>query len=218
VTVRLSQFFDQHSEPVGQRVAVALSKLGLALKQQAWTQASQDGLSPTQGQILSALSLEGALTGSELAARLGVSLPTVSDAVRVLVEKGALEKRPDPRHPRASLLSLTPHGAELAKRVSTWPDFLAASVGELSKSEQEAVLSAVLKMIRSLQQKGLIPVSRMCVSCKYFQPNVHEGELPHHCGLVDAAMAGRHLRVECPEHVEADAAERDAAWERFVSR
>ena len=197
-------------------MALGLSKLGLALKQQAWAQAHQAGLSPTQGQILAALALEGPLSGSELAARLGITLPTVSDAVRVLVEKGALEKRPDPRHARASLLLLTPQGASAAKQVSEWPDFLAASVGELPAPEQEAVLGAVVKMIHSLQRKGHIPTSHMCVSCKFFQPNVHEGPEPHHCAFVDAPMAGRHLRIECAEHKEADAAARDAVWKRFV--
>jgi DNA-binding MarR family transcriptional regulator len=198
---RLRVVFDEQSEPIDRRIAVGLQKLGLALKHREWSQASDDGLSPTQGQILAALALEGPLSGSELAARIGVTLPTISDSARALVDKGAVDKRPDPRHPRASLLALTARGRALARRVSTWPDFLASAVGELSPPEQEVFLAGVVKMIRSLQDRGLIPTSRMCVTCRYFRPNAHAGAaLPHHCDFVDAPMADRHLRVDCDDH------------------
>jgi DNA-binding MarR family transcriptional regulator len=212
---KLPIFFEENSEPVDRRVAVGLHKLGLAMKQQAWSQANEHGLSPTQGQILATLALEGELNSSELSTRLGITLATISDSVRALVEKRAVEKRPDARHPRASLVALTVRGRALAEKASSWPDFLASAVGELSTGEQEAVLAAVIKMIRSLQLAGKIPTSRMCITCRSFRPNVHDGPMPHHCALVDAPMADRHLRIECAEHDEADAQLRDESWRRF---
>lgn len=213
----LPTFFDENSEPVGRRVAVGLHKLGLAMKQQSWSQANEDGLSPTQGQILATLHLEGPLSGSELANRLGVKLPTISDSVRVLVEKEAVNKTPDPRHPRASLISLTAKGRKLALKVSGWPDFLAMAAESLSEPEQEVFLKGIVKLIRALQEAGHIPTNRMCVTCRFFQPNVHQGDTPHHCAFVDSPMADRHLRVECGEHQEADPAARDALFRRFLS-
>src|SRR5262245_13505387 len=91
-------FFDQNSDPIDMRIATGLHKLGIAMKQQTWLQASGDGLSPTQGQILAALLVEGPLSGTDLAKRLGVSLPTISDSVRSLVEKDLVDKKPDARH------------------------------------------------------------------------------------------------------------------------
>lgn len=208
--------FEVLSEPVERRVATGLHKLGLAMKQQAWSQAADEGLSPTQGQILSSLALEGPSTGSELAARLGVSLPTISDSAKALVDKGLVDKGKDPRHPRASLLSLTPPGRTLAAKVRDWPDFLAAAVETLADGERTVMLTAVVKMIRALQESGHVPVHRLCVTCRYFRPRVHEGERPHHCALVDAPMADRHLRVECPDHEPADADVAAATWARFV--
>jgi DNA-binding MarR family transcriptional regulator len=208
--------FDQNSEPLDRRIATGLHKLGLAMKQQNWLQASGEGLSPTQGQILAALSLEGPQTGTELSARLGVTLPTISDSVRALVDKGLVVRKPDPRHPRASLLQPTAAGRARAAKARTWPEFLASAVDSLSDLEQEAFHAGLVKMIRTLQEDGRIPTHRMCVTCTHFRPNVHEGPRPHHCAFVDAPMATRHVRLECPEHEEAPESERAAAWTQFV--
>lgn len=204
-------------EPLGKRVAIGLHKLGLAMKQQGWHLASKDGLSPTQGHILSLLATTGAATASAIATELGVSLPTVSDSVRALVDKGLVAKAPDPRHPRASLLSPTDAGADLAQRIGGWPDFLAAAVDELTPAEQSAMLSGVVKMIRTLQERGLVSTARMCATCTYFRPYAHEGELPHHCAYVDAPMRADDLRIECREYEEAPPEARAANWQRFLN-
>lgn len=209
-------YFVENTEPLASRIAAGLHKIGLAMKHQSWQQANEEGLSPTQGQILAAIATHGAQTGSELSTRIGVSLPTISDSVRVLVEKKLLAKAPDPRHPRASLLTLTKRGAQLASRARSWPEFMAAAVTELTDEEQRAFFSGVVKMIRTLQDRGAVPVSGMCVTCTHFRPNVRAGSTPHHCALVDAPLANDQLRVDCAEHELAPAEARAALWDAFV--
>jgi len=208
--------FDQQSEPLERRIATGLHKIGLALKHQTWIQANEDGLSPTQGQILAALAVQGTHTATDLSKQLGVSLPTISDSVRVLVDKGLVEKKPDRRHPRASLLELTAAGRSRSARARAWPEFLASAVGAMSKPEQEVFLSGLMKMIVTLQENGQIPTNRMCITCTHFRPHVHPGALPHHCDLVDAPMAARHVRLDCAEQIEAPEIERAAKRERFM--
>jgi DNA-binding MarR family transcriptional regulator len=210
-------YFEENSEPLDHRIAKALHKLGLALKHQTWMQANEEGLSPTQGQILSALFDSGSLTGSELAKQIGITLATVSDSVRVLVAKGFATKKPDARHPRASLIELTQAGRKAAAKTRTWPDFLSSAIGALSEPEKQVFNTAILKMIRTMQEVGQIPTSRMCITCTSFRPRVHEGPSPHHCALVDAPLADHHLRLDCPEHQAAPKEQRDAAWLAFVS-
>lgn len=209
-------YFDENTEPLPARIATGLHKIGLAMKQQTWQQANEEGLSATQGQILAALVAHGALTGSELSARLGVTLPTISDSVRVLVDKKLVSRAPDPRHPRARLLSPTRKGAALGARARAWPEFMASALDELTEPEQRAFFSGVVKMIRSLQERGLIPVSGMCVACVHFRPNVRPGSTPHHCALVDAALAADQIRLDCPEHELAAEAPRRELWEQFM--
>lgn len=209
-------YFDEHTEPIPARIAAGLHKIGLAMKQQAWLQANEEGLSATQGQILAALVGHGQLTGKELSERLGVTLPTISDSVRVLVDKKLVTKSPDPRHPRASLLSPTKRGAALGARARSWPEFMADAVVDLSPEEQRAFFAGVMKMIRTLQEQGLVPLSGMCVTCTHFRPNVRQGPSPHHCALVDAPLAAEQLRLDCPEHTLAAEATRDELWQQFM--
>lgn len=209
-------YFDAHTEPLSTRIAAGLHKIGLAMKQQAWQQANEEGLSATQGQILALLVAHGALSGKELSERLGVTLPTVSDSVRVLVEKKLVTKSADPRHPRARLLTPTKRGAAAGGRARSWPEFMADAVTELSPDEQRAFFSGIVKMIRALQEQGLIPLNGMCVTCTHFRPNVRHGPSPHHCAFVDAPLAGEQLRLDCAEHELAGETDRARVWELLM--
>ncbi|WP_313529576.1 hypothetical protein [Shinella sp.] len=74
----------------------------------------------------------------------------------------------------------------------------------------------LVKMIRHLQEKNAVPVQRMCVTCRYFDPFVHRGKgRPYHCHFVDASFDRQEFRVDCRDHEQADPAFRAAAWEAF---
>lgn len=207
------------SEPLARRVAVALAKIGLALRSRAWREAGERGLSPTQGQILSTLRLrpEGAMAPSALAEALAVTPATVSDAVRALAEKGLVARERSPDDGRSLQVVLTAAGRAEADRAAGWPDFLASAAEALAPAEQEAFLRALVVLMRTLQERGEIPVSAMCVTCRYFRPNVHaDPRRPHHCAFVDAPFGDGLLRIDCPDHQPASPAEREQTWRRFV--
>lgn len=199
------------------RIAAGLHKLGLALKHQEWSHANEHGLSPTQGQILALLAADGTLTASEVGERLGIGLPTISEAVTTLAAKGLVRRRPDERHPRARLLHLTAAGRRLSVQTRAWPEFLTQAVRSLTLVEQATLLTALMKMIRTLQEQGQIPVHRMCVTCIHFRPHVRDGDKPHHCAFVDAPMGAAHLRLDCAEHEPAPAEQQRLHWARFVA-
>lgn len=209
-------FFDQNSEPLQQRIATGLSKMSMALKHQAWQEAGESGLSPTQAQILAIIADEPRRP-SDVAAQMAISLPTVSESVRTLVDKGLVKKVRDERDARATVLHLTARGRRAASEAMGWPDFLAAAVEVMSPAEQEVFFTGLIKMIRLLQERGQIPVSGMCVNCTHFRPHVYENsDRPHHCALVNAPFGARHLRLDCPEQTPAEDKTREANWQRFV--
>ncbi|MCL6544398.1 MAG: MarR family winged helix-turn-helix transcriptional regulator [Bryobacteraceae bacterium] len=188
--------------PLNERLATGLAKLGLVMKSKAWRLASAEKLTPTQGQILTQLLSQGpgGSTLQELAAGLGVRPPTATEAVSALERKKLVVKRRDPQDHRLVRIRLTRKGAAAARRVSSWPDFLAHAISRLDQREQASLLGALTKMIRHLQERGEIPLARMCVQCLYFQPNAHrDPRRPHHCHFVDAAFGERDFRLDCPD-------------------
>lgn len=194
--------FDIAADPPAQRIATGLAKVGLALKYQAWRRAGRRGLSPTQAQILTTLrpAPRGMRLG-EVAERLAVTAATASEAVGALARKGLVRKVRHPADPRALALRLTPAGRREACRVAGWPDVLLEALDALEPEEQAVFLRGLVRMIHLLQQRGQIPVSQMCVTCRFFRPYLHrDPERPHHCAFVDAPFGDRHLRLDCPDH------------------
>lgn len=201
--------------PIAQKIAQGLNKISLALRAREWIGAGLNQVSPTQGQILSRLAAHGPMRLSKIAEELAVSLPTISDAVAKLVEKKLAEKRRAGDDGRAQLLQLTEAGANIARQTAQWPDFIASAVDVLSEEEQLVFHRALIKMIRTMQDRGEISVARMCVGCSYFRPAVHQDSLePHHCNYVDAAFGDASLRIDCAEFQAAPTAE---AWQKWFA-
>lgn len=213
----MSAIFDSMSEPIARRVTAGLAKIGTVLRSRAWKGAGAAGVTPTQGSALGLLRDDpGGMKLSAVAKLLGVSAPTASDAVNALVSKGLVVKRAGSDR-RSISIALSPEGEAMADRTRDWPDFLSDAVDTLEASEQAVLLRALVKVIRALQVADDIPAQQMCVTCRFFQPFVHDDALnPHHCGLVDAPFGDRHLRLSCPEHDEADANVQAAAWRIFT--
>jgi DNA-binding MarR family transcriptional regulator len=199
---------------------IGLEKIGLALKSQSWQDAEQQGLTPTQGQILALLigKSETGMRLSEVAKNLAVTAATASDAVTSLIEKGLVQKTRSPDDGRAIAITLTPHGQQAAAQTASWSDFLLTTVDELSQTEQVIFLRGLIKIIRKLQQQGQISVAKMCVTCRFFVPNHHpNSERPHHCALVNAPFADGNLRINCPENVTAEPKTAEQNWQLYLN-
>lgn len=206
-------------EPLDRRVTTGLAKIGIALKQQAWAEAGGRGLTPTQGQVLALLRANpNGLRLGALADQLGVTAATTSDSVTALHRKGLVTKGPTAGDGRGVVVVLTQTGSREAAAAAAWPDFLLEAVGELSDAEQATFLRALVAMIRTLQEKGRIPVARMCVSCRFFRPFRHDDAVhPHHCAFVDAPFGDGELRLDCPDHQSAPADQAAHNWQVFRS-
>ncbi|MDT8340944.1 MAG: MarR family winged helix-turn-helix transcriptional regulator [Longimicrobiales bacterium] len=205
-------------ESVGERTLVALSKIGLALREQAWRDSAPRGLNPTQAQVLIVLARPGAapLRLSAIARQLGVNAPTASDSVSALEAKGLVVKGADPKDGRALAVRPTPEGRVLARELSEWPDVLLEAVALLDGEESAVLMRTLLTVIRGLQERGRIAPARMCVTCRYFRPHAHtDPAAPHHCALVDAPFGDRSLRVDCVDHDPADPQAAARLWEAF---
>lgn len=205
-------------DAVTKRIAAGLGRLALALKAKAWRSAVDEGITPTQGEVLARLADTPAGTGlSDLARQLGVTAPTASDAVSTLVAKALVEKRTG-NDKRAVTLKLTKEGKRLAVRAADWTDFLVEAAETLDDKEREDFLVGLVKIIRALQQSGDITPQRMCITCEHFRPNAHRNAAnPHHCAFVNAAFGAASLRLNCADHTAVEDAQQNELWQRFVS-
>jgi DNA-binding MarR family transcriptional regulator len=196
--------FDTLNEPIAQRMITGLSKICTALRSQAWQGAETQGLTPTQGRILALLQSapESGLRLSAIAEGLATTPATASDAVSALVKKGLASRERADDDRRAIAIRLTAEGLQQAKQTARWPDFLLDAVDALSLEEQTIFFKGLTTMIYTLQEQNKIPISKMCVTCHYFAPNIYDDrDRPHHCNFVNAAFGDRDLRLNCPEHL-----------------
>lgn len=205
------------TQPFPPDIAVGLAKIGTFLRTEQWRQADSAALTPTQLQILAYLAARGPSRVTAIALEIGVTQPTASDAVAALVRKGHVERRGDAADARAVGLHLTARGRKAAKAAAVWPDALVGAIDSLTPDEKSAFARGLTKMIRSLQDRGAIPVQRMCATCRFFRPHAHDdAERPHHCAFVDAPFGDAALRLDCGDHEPADQSDQVAAWRQFI--
>lgn len=199
------------------QAAFGLAQIGAFLRSAQWRTGEEHGLTPTQLSILAALRRLGDVRVQILAGRLGVTHPTASDAVSALQSKGLVEKLPDPDDGRAVLIRLTAQGKLLAQKADTFPSGFLSAIGQLDSGDQSGLHRSLTKIIRSLQEAGLIEPQRLCATCEFFRPNAHPGAAkPHHCAYVDAAFGDAELRLDCGDHVQADDIEKEQKWRCFL--
>lgn len=187
------------------QLAFGLARLAAIARQDDWRAGEIEGLTPTQGDILRALlQRSDGMRVSAIAVHLNVTQPTASDAIAALERKQLVDRLADPTDGRAHIMRPSRKGRALAKR---WPASFGAVIESLSKKDQAALLGIVTRAIDALQRTGAISRQRMCLSCRFFEKDTHPGaQHPHHCRFIDAPLSEGDLRVDCPDHEEANAA------------
>jgi len=201
---------------IDSRIREGLSRLATVLRADEWDRAKALGLNPTQLSILTLL--EGRPLGlgvKEIAAQLGVSQPSATDSINALEKKGHVEKRPGLADARAVSVQLSQSGIKILQQTAG-SDMVGKAIGALGNDRQQDLLVTLVGMIRDLQERDAIPVQRMCVTCRHFDPFAHpRGDQPYHCHFVNAAFGRRELRIDCRDHDQADPTFRAATWEAF---
>ncbi len=186
-----------------EKIIAALERLAHVLKTLLWEEASASRLSPIQIQTLIYLNshAEELCRVGQLAQEFSLTPATMSDAVAALEAKGLLTRTSCPEDRRVQTLRLTAQGRRQAQKLSHWSDALQEQLQNFSPEEKEQALKFLLRLIESLYRAGIITVARICLTCRFFRPNVHrDSPAPHHCALMDKPLAESDLRVDCPEH------------------
>ncbi|GAB2602289.1 MarR family transcriptional regulator [Paractinoplanes abujensis] len=193
--------------PASSQLLIGLARLGQAVRMEAWRNAGPHNLSPLQADIVTLLQGKAQpIRQGEIVAALASTPPTVSDAVKVLRKKELLEASRDPGDARALLLGLTEAGRAEAERLRGESEVLSGAVAALSREDFAAMLRGTATLMLQLQDRKAIPISQMCLTCRFFAPRAHPEDpaRPHHCNFVDAPFGDAELRVTCPDHEAKD--------------
>jgi DNA-binding MarR family transcriptional regulator len=110
-----------------------------------------DALTMPQFRVLSFLS-GGPLTVSDLARRRRVTMAAMGELAQALVERGMIERRPDPQDRRQQLLSLSEAGRQRYEAANALAQAQIANIlaAHLSPAEIAAVLVALPALQRAL--------------------------------------------------------------------
>lgn len=107
-------------------------------------------LTPDEFAVYSALRIIAPATPSSLAATVGMKLPTLSNHLRRMEQRGHLRRRANPRDGRSRIISLTPLGDRLT--VECFPYFQGAINPLLDRlgPETTRILDAMEELSRAL--------------------------------------------------------------------
>ena len=111
-------------------------------------------LSPSLTAALSTVERHGPMTPSELASRERIQRPTATRVLARLEDDGLVERTPDPRDGRSSLVAATPRARALLAELRTRKDaFLAKRLAALD-AEERAVLDRAAALLERVLEEG----------------------------------------------------------------
>lgn len=194
-----SAIFDPsvHRHDVAARIVVALERIAEAIRVSLWEKAKRHHLSPLQIQVLMFLAWhdEALCRPSVVAAEFNLRKPTISAALRSLIDKGLVVQAALPEDGRVRVLRLTPEGRALVRVLSDFADDLYAAARELDAGAQQFFLEQLLKYIEALQCREVIGLQRMCFNCRFFC--VQGAKM--YCRFLEKPLSAEHLQVDCPD-------------------
>lgn len=180
------------------KIVVALERISEAFRVLLWQESTSNALSPLQIQILVFLMFHRPVQCkiSYLAREFNVSKPTISDSVKLLLERKLLTKQEDLRDKRSFSLSLTTEGESIARNSSLFAGSIETPLSGFSDAQKKQLLNTLLHLIKGLSDEGIISVQRMCLSCRFYSKN----RSSHFCKLLHTPLQDQDLRIDCPEH------------------
>lgn len=112
-------------------------------------------LTRRHGAVVTQLGIDSPLTVSQLAARLGVSLPNASDLVSDLCRAGLADRAPDPANRRRTLVHLSPeHRAVVAEFLQMRAGPLLRAMDALTPQQREGFLAGLRAWAAEIADQG----------------------------------------------------------------
>lgn len=181
-----------------EKIFSALERIHTSSRSALTRAGHEHGLSPLQAQILHFVHRRSTASASQLADQLRVSKPTISDAIATLLTKKLIKKTASIEDARGYSITLTAKGRNEAVLLASYATPFLDSVNTLSEPQKQALWDALLNLLRTMENQGLIPHQRMCFSCQHFEKNAANNG--YYCRLMQLPLRIDELRIDCNEH------------------
>ncbi len=187
-------------DPINHKITQGLERISKAFRVLLWEESKQHKISPIQIQLLlfCATHKKENLKVSFLANEFDLTKATISDSLKVLIQKELLSKEVNPKDSRSYTVQLTQKGNQIVKKTSGFSTALNESINVLPELEKENLLSSLLHIIYQLNQKDVISTQRMCLTCYHYKKEGHT----HFCNLLKKPLKKADLQIDCLEHKE----------------
>lgn len=195
---------ERHLTNVDYKIVAALEKISEVFRVLLWTEAKEHKLSPIQMQLLIFIKYHNSDKQRRIASmarEFNMTKATISDSIKVLEQKGLIERADDVLDSRSFNFSLTDKGVKLTGMIENFTKPLDGAIATLSPQQKNEFLVSVLDLIFRLNQNGIISTQRMCYNCYYYNGDRQQ---THFCNLMQKELAIDELRIECPEHKSID--------------
>lgn len=186
-------------EGIDPKIVAALERISQALKTLAWIKSKEILLNPIQIQLLIFLLHHGEMNNriNTLAREFNITNASISDTISSLEQKQLIIKAYNKDDPRNFVVKLTYEGQRTAKEATSYTDELLFAVKKLPASVKKKMFSVLGDIIFELHNSGIVPVQRMCLTCKHYNRSVQG----HYCNLLDRKLIAEELKIDCKDHI-----------------
>ncbi len=188
---------EQQNSSLDNKIVAGLERLSQAFRVLLWEQAKAHNLSPIQIQLLVFIAYHSAekTTISYLAQEFNFTKPTISDSVKVLEQKGLLQKKTTDKDGRSYTIQLTATGQAMVAATENFVEPIATVVAQASAEDKAVLWQQVNHLVATLNRLKIIELQRMCFNCQYYRADANG----HFCALLDMTLLTEALRIDCPE-------------------
>lgn len=173
-----------------------IERIANLLRQEARLAGAELGLQPIQQEVLHYLSRCNRYSDNPLgvAEYLGITKGTLSQTLKVLENKGLIEKHKDEQDKRLIHLVLSDEGKRFTRQAIP-PKLFSQALGKVNTNQLDTALT---ELLRHYQLKSDRLGFGVCRHCQHNQPGPHGFT----CGLTGEPLKKRELELLCREFAE----------------
>ena len=188
---------DFQQTSVSSKIVVGLERISEVFRILLWRHAKTIGLSPIQIQILVFIAYhkQELCKVSHLAKEFGMTKPTISDAIKVLVKKKYVKKDTSSDDSRSYTIILTQLGKDTVSQTENFANPIQQQLEGIPPENLENVFETLSHLIYQLNQNQILTVQRTCYGCSFFEKDQER----NYCRLLEKELLAPDIRLDCPE-------------------